>query len=649
MPRNAVWNPHSAGGIASARGAVPEPRDELGPEMLMELALAIRRWWGNLPAPARAAVAGLLCTLPFLHTVGFGFIENWDDDRYILLNPWLGDLSPSKVIGVFAQPYFFNYHPLTMLSYQIEHALWGPWAPGYRMVNLLLHAACGGLLFAWLTRAGASQAAALLAVALFGFHPLRVEAVVWISERKELLCALFYLAAVHVWTADDPRPGPRRMALAAALTAASLMSKAMAVSLPATLLLYDLLLRRDALRRTVWFHAGTIALAVVFSILNMRAQTGALNPGLELESRILVAAFAPAHYLATTFEPIWLSPLHPIESAPGRGRVGMIASAVVLAAALGVFLANWKRCPLVAWGVAASLVSLGPVSGIVGFGAAWAADRYSYIPSLLLLMGLVPAACRALDSANGKLRKGAAWFCLSITCLLTWGTVSYAAKWRDPVTLWTHAREQFPEAPLIRRNLADALSRKAMASQDPAERTRLLAEAARIFPADHRLLMAQAEELEGSGDADALARLLDSARRQPSISDATALWAAAKLGLLRLREGDREEAEREFDTAFARPPQAWPTVQDLLFAGRYAEEAGRVDTARAYYEEALRREPTNGDALEGLAFVLHRQGDLAGALDTLRAAVAATPGDADRARNLAVMEAEAAADVGKQR
>jgi hypothetical protein len=137
-----------------------------------------------------AAALFLGAILPFLPTLPFGFVGPWDDSNYIVQNPWLGNLSLERILRAFLQPYYFNYHPLTILTYQLEYAVWGPWAPGFRTVNFIIHAATTVALLWMLRQFGSATFPSVILALFFAIHPLRVESVVWVSERKDVLCAL---------------------------------------------------------------------------------------------------------------------------------------------------------------------------------------------------------------------------------------------------------------------------------------------------------------------------------------------------------------------------------------------------------------------------------------------------------------------------
>src|SRR6185369_4520913 len=158
--------------------------------------------------------------------VGHRF-TSWDDDFYVTRNPLIRDLSPAGVFRIFTTFSNCNYHPLTYLTYLAEYAAVGlsPWL--YHLDNVLLHAVAGVLAFRLLRRWAGCRFAAALGALLFLVHPLRVESVAWVAERKDLLCGVFYLGSLLAYTAHLERGGGARYAAALALFALALLSKVM--------------------------------------------------------------------------------------------------------------------------------------------------------------------------------------------------------------------------------------------------------------------------------------------------------------------------------------------------------------------------------------------------------------------------------------
>jgi hypothetical protein len=340
-------------------------------------------------------LAAVAIFLPSLHYE----MLNWDDEYYVLSNPWLLNFSWGNITGLFTHSYFSNYHPLTMISYMVDFQLWGYEPAGYRAVNLVLHGATVVIGYLLLRALGGARWLSFFLMLFFAVHPLRLESVVWISERKDVLAGLFYTLALLFWVKGSRTTESHhsRAWITAAVVAVvlSLFSKAMAVSFPFVVFLHDMLLHRDRVKPRVPVYLLLVALSVLFMWANMQAQTEARADWVPLSWRIKVAAFAPVHYGWKTLLPVGLSPLYPFELRPTQHWWAVVLAVVVNLIALAAVILCWKRRPLVAWGLLSAAIVLGPVSGIITFGAAWAADRYSYLPTLVLLAGLAPWASNA--------------------------------------------------------------------------------------------------------------------------------------------------------------------------------------------------------------------------------------------------------------
>jgi len=400
-----------------------------------------REDWVALLAIMAATVALFLPSLPY------EFL-NWDDHVYIHGNPWLLNLTWENVVGVFRFPYFSNYHPLTMLSYMVDFQFFGYEPEGYRAINIALHAMTVGTMFALLRAMGVPTRLTALFVLFFAVHPLRVESVVWVSERKDVLCGLFYTLAIFCWVKGTGRIGGRWVWLggAALCTVLALLSKAMAVSLPLVLLLWDVLYRRGELLRRLPLHGALLCLAVLFAIWNKAAQSGAVIEGVPLWDRLALAAWAPVHYSMSTVWPAGLTALYPIELRPSQSLPFSLLGAGFCVVALVVVVRSLQRAPEVAFGLLAAALCLGPVSGIVVFGGAYAADRYSYLPSILLFAGFAVYTGRLLASASSGTKTALAVGALVICAAMAIVTVRTMPHWRTSETVWARVLAVYPDS-----------------------------------------------------------------------------------------------------------------------------------------------------------------------------------------------------------
>lgn len=404
------------------------------------------------------AVAGIVFLLGFLFlpSLSFEFL-NWDDRYYIHMNGWLLNLSWSNAIGVFVHPYFSNYHPLTMLSYMVDYHFFGLQPEGYRFENIVLHAATCVLSFAVMRVLGAQRIVAGMLAAIFAVHPLRIESVVWISERKDVLCNFFYVLAFLLWIIPTPgNNSARRLALWGVFACAvlALLAKPMAVTLPFVLLLFDAVWRRKSNAPRVALCAVLVALSIVLALVNQAAQEKALVANFPLWERLKVAAWSPVHYVIKTIVPYNLSPLYPYESRPTAqlpsALLGFLCSAGLVAAGIALI----RRAPAIAFAILGGLLVLGPVSGVVAFGAAYAADRYSYLPTLVFLFGIAAAATPLL----GDPRRRFAFASVGVVLLISFSAVSLSVMmhWQSSATLWARVLAIYPDSAKAQTNAIHA-------------------------------------------------------------------------------------------------------------------------------------------------------------------------------------------------
>ncbi|MDP2689108.1 MAG: hypothetical protein Q8P48_03235, partial [Deltaproteobacteria bacterium] len=354
-------------------------------------------------ASAALVVVAFLIYLP---SVGNGFV-NWDDQAYVYENPYIRSLDISWLLTAEVMG---NWHPLTMLSYAADYALWGLDPRGYHLVNTVLHSLNTGLaaLFAFLFFRAASGGkreadgltkrsalfAAVIAALIFGLHPQRVESVAWVSERKDVLSGFFFLLSLifYLRYAAPPRNG-WAVSYAASLIffVLAVMSKPMAITLPVALLVFDIyplnrLSGMKKIRKAVIEKIPFFAVSVAAAYLAVWAQRsgGALAPlaPYPLGSRLMVAGKAVVFYLYKMALPFGLAPFYPREARPSFFSYEY-AGAFVVVALISIFcIWAFKKNRIFAALWLYYLVTLSPVIGIIQVGSQAAADRYTYLPSL---------------------------------------------------------------------------------------------------------------------------------------------------------------------------------------------------------------------------------------------------------------------------
>lgn len=521
----------------------------------------------------------------YLPVLGFGFV-NYDDPGYLFDVPLVRrGLAADTIVWALTTTHKVNWLPVTWLSYLLDVTLFGFHAPAFHAVNLALHVANALLLYALVRRFGFGAAAAFASAALFALHPLRVESVAWISERKDVLCGFFVLLTLHAWISWTRRGGAARYAAAVALCALALMAKPMAVTLPFVLLLVDYWpLGRtrfgpgaDAASRgtsaalLLLEKLPFLAIALGVSLVTFEAQrSGGAVAGaatLPLSTRIVTALAGYDWYVLKTLWPSGLAVLYPNPALSGRPLPllpALCGGALLLVVGL-LALREARRRPWLLVGAAVFVGTLVPVVGIVQVGLQATADRYAYLPSIGLGVVLVAAAAELA----GRLRLPPVTRItvgLLVLAALAVATRVQVGFWRDSATLARRAIAVTDDNYLMHFNLAVAL--------------------------------------DGAGDLPgALAAYGEAARLRPD------------LAMFRVNHA----------AALAR--------------------AGRVDDAIAEYESAQRLDPRDPAARNNLAWLLathpdaaHRDG--ARALALAAALVRERPGDADTLDLLAAAQAE---------
>jgi protein O-mannosyl-transferase len=430
-------------------------------------------------------IAGVV--LAFGRAAYFGFIT-FDDGAYVFLNQQvLRGLTPEGIASAFSLEVAGNWHPLTMLAYMGVSSVFGPRAWAYHFLNVALHAANSVLLFKLLETLLArgrrrspgdpgeqpqshTTVACWFGAATFALHPLRVESVVWISELKDLLCALFFLLTIRAYLIWTEEPTRRGYLITMAFFAAGLMSKPMLVTLPCVLLLLDYwpLRRLGALTDVRRVGALTLeklplfALSVAACLLTIQYQKmGDAVRSLEafpFTMRVQSAVIAYAAYLGKLVWPIDLAVFYPYpDSWP---LLAVVAATVVVLILTLAAVVMARKVP--AWFTAWFwyLGTLVPVIGFVQVGQQSMADRYTYIPSMGISL-FIAFAADFVRERLGVRRLGTR--VLTLTALLVIAALSFltwrqVGRWRSSETLYRHALLVTGDNWFMRQSLAVILA-----------------------------------------------------------------------------------------------------------------------------------------------------------------------------------------------
>jgi tetratricopeptide (TPR) repeat protein len=559
-----------------------------------------------------AVLLGLATAGVFAPALQAGFVL-YDDPEYLTDNPIVrAGLSVDGVRWAFTTFHAANWHPFTWLSHMLDATLYGQVAWGHHLTSVLLHAVTTALCFLVFSGWTGAPGRSVLVAALFGLHPLRVESVAWIAERKDVLAAFWWMVALLAYGAWVRRRTAARYVAVVIAFAGGLLSKPMVVTLPFVLLLLDLwpLCRPIALRLVVekipLFALAAAASAVTFVAQREGGAVMSLEH-LSVPERVGGAAVAYATYLAKTVWPVDLAvfyPIQPLGAAQVTVAVGALAgvSAAVLLPAV--------RAPAPAIGWLWFLGTLVPVIGLVKVGQQALADRFTYLPQV----GLFVAGVWWLGDRLPRRAGIAVGACaVAASCLLT---VRQLAVWRDSVSLFHHALAAGRDNPVAETNLAAALLElgRLDEARPHAERAVGLAPES----AEAWITLGRARIQGGDATAAAVA-FATAARLDPH--DARAHY---NLGVVAAEQGRSAEAMEHYRRAIAERPtyaNAYNNLGNLLVA------AERLEDAEAALREAVRLNPKAPSSLANLAIVLEHRGRAAEAIAAYEAALAEAPAE----------------------
>lgn len=445
-------------------------------------------------------VALLLVALTFVlysQTLGFGFL-NWDDDVYLYEQGRVQHVTVDNVTWFFTHSYYNAFIPLTMLSHMLDFQFWQSNPSGHHLTNIVLHS-LNTLWFFMLSfvvftllqaekedmkkrqNSGSVLLATICSTLLFAWHPLRVESVSWISDRKDLLCTFFLLPAFLAYLKFVPETDPpkrrRLYLLALFLFVLACLAKPIVATFPIVLLVLDtMLMKREAsvgrmLFEKIPFLLVATATAVLAVSVVPDASTADVFGALSPVQRVLLPFYNTVFYAVKSVVPTKLSPVYPTAGEPAM--LAALGAFAILT--LGSFWSwmNGRRLPALAWLVYCIL--LAPSVGIAGVLAQTTADRYSYLPStaLALFAGGIVGQLYAYFSDAGVRR---ALIATTLVVLVSLGYLNFRQQhlWKNSETLWGKTTERYPDIALPYNNLGLALQARGAFDEATRAYTRAL-------------------------------------------------------------------------------------------------------------------------------------------------------------------------------
>ncbi|GJM31134.1 MAG: O-GlcNAc transferase [Saprospiraceae bacterium] len=388
----------------------------------------------------------VLTFIAFFPSLQNGF-TNWDDPVYVTENSFIFNANWGALIS---EPFSLNYHPLTMLSLGINYQISGLEPFGYHLTNLLLHLINTVLVFLFIQRLAPKSSifVPFFTALVFGIHPMHVESVAWISERKDVLYVLFFLAGLITYLRYRQNQENKWLIITLVLFLLSLLSKAMAVVFPVILVLIDWYQGRKNDQKAWLEKVPFFALSLFFGGLAYKIQSGGAITGFATISffeRIIFAAYGFCMYLVKALVPVQLSAYYPYPDLQAASLPAFYYLCPLLGGALlvgALWLSKKNRVPL--FGLGFYLITVALVLQFISVGKAIMADRYTYLPYIGVFF-LIFHFAFALTERNANWKKPITGGVIAFSLLLMVLTFQRNKVWQDSETLWTDVIQKFPE------------------------------------------------------------------------------------------------------------------------------------------------------------------------------------------------------------
>ncbi len=555
------------------------------------------------------ALVGLTWAV-FGQTLHHDFI-GYDDATYVTENQNVsGGLTRPAILWAFRHAHAGNWHPLTSISHMLDCQVYGLNASGHHLTNVLLHTLAVVLLFLVLLQMTGARWRSAFVAAVFAIHPLRVESVAWIAERKDVLSGVFFMLTLlaYVRYVSSERSLLRYL-LVAGLFTLGLMAKPMLVTLPCVLLLLDywplgrfgshstgnaaIAARRSTLFPLVMEKIPLFLLSLGSSLLTVRAQRGAMRSFSEIPLLLRAenAVVSYVRYLRQLLWPADLALYYPHGPLP---FALVVAALFFLAAMTTVALCFGRKLPYLITGWGWYLVMLLPVIGLVQVGGQALADRYTYLPQIGLVLAITWAAADATAGVR-RLQQSMAFAAVAVTIALAWCAHHQTHYWQNSESLWLHTLAVTTNNDVAHNGLGEAW-------------------------------------LKNGRTGDAIHEFQTALKIAPEFS-----IARNNLGLALLQKRDLTEAIQEFRRVLSRDPQNLKYRLNLAAAFL---ESGRAVQAAAEYEKVLEIAPDFAPAHLDLGTAYLRAGRLADAVAQFKIALQLQPRSAEVEYNLGLAELE---------
>jgi tetratricopeptide (TPR) repeat protein len=507
----------------------------------------------------------------FGQTLHFEFI-NFDDGAYVIKNPQVTrGLTSEGIVWAFTHVHAANWHPVTWLSHMVDCQFYGLNAGWHHFTNVLLHMVTAILLFLLLRQMTGALWRSAFVAAVFAIHPLRVESVAWVAERKDVLSGLFFVLTIWAYVRYARRPSAVRYGLVLLLFGVGLMSKPMLVTLPFILLLLDywplnrMAAARDpddpqlpTRRKLILEKLPLLGMVAASSVVTLFAQTIALQPlaNISVPLRLGNALISCMVYLRQFFWPSPLTAYYPF--AEGEVVAAKVLFSVALLATISTAVFVLRRHRYLVTGWFWYLLMLGPVIGILQVGNQAHADRYTYLPQIGLCL-LVTWAAANLCSRWGHRSLFLSALSLSILIVLAFEARTQAFYWQNSESLWVHTLAFTSDNVVAEQNLGEALHEKGRMEE-------------------------------------AIARFQNALRINPNQAS-----VHSSLGVALLETGRPEQSLAHLQTAVELDPHDGDAHYNI---GNTLMALGQADQALIHYNAALQINPDDAQCLNNMAWLL---------------------------------------------
>jgi protein O-mannosyl-transferase len=580
---------------------------------------------------------------------------NYDDPSYVTNNPAVkGGISWEGIRWAFTEFYSFNWHPLTWLSLMLDCQIFGIKAGPIHVVNVLFHIANTILLFLVLARMTKGVWQSAFVAGLFALHPLHVESVAWVAERKDVLSALFWLLTMLAYVRYAERPSVYRYIVTIVLFVLGLMAKPMLVTLPFVLLLLDywplerISNSKVSIKNSLIEKVPFVFLSAVSCVITYIAQQkGGAVGAIPFNERIANAIYSYFVYIGKLFWPTELAVLYPYPENTISVSTGFICVAVlILITVFCVFYGRRHKYLPVGW--LWYLGTLVPTIGIIQVGSQAMADRYTYIPLIGLFVIVAFATADMLKNVPAKkyILAPAAILILVFCALASFKQLGY---WKDNIRLYERTLAITKNNAIIYYNYATALS--SLGQKEKA--CQYFAEAVRLRPDIQDIHNNYGIALEALGKTEEAFEQYQIAMKINPRSDI----ARYNQGWILLQQGHFDEAIEQFriylgekadilsngvtEQTTARFKQIFmskpDTVEILSHMGLCFAQKQDADTAVKYYRQALMLDPNHISTHRRLGLTLYSMGKTDEAIEQCRIVAAAEPNDAKTYNNIGIM------------